>query len=110
MLTPTLSRKQFILYDIKYQLITLGIGIIIIVGYIYFSRRNSYERIIKVKYISSQGQNLKIIDDKGVVYTASLMGNRLNKRSIIDMTVGNTYRVKCYGMNNIISAELISQS
>lgn len=109
MWSPTLSRKQFILYDIKYQLITLVIGIIIIVGYIYFSRRNQTERVIKVKYISSQGYNLKIIDDKGVVYTASLLGNNANKRSIIDMSIGNTYRVKYYGSNNILSAELISQ-
>ena len=109
MWSPTLSRRQFILDDIKYQLITLGIGIIIILCYIYFSRRNQSERVIKVKYISSQGYNLKIIDIEGVVYTASLSGNNVNKKSIVDMTVGNTYRVKYYGSNNILSAELISQ-
>lgn len=112
MWSPTLSRRQFILDDIKYQLITLGIGIIIILGYIYFSRRNQSEhviKVIKVKYISSQGYNLKIIDIDGVVYTASLSGNNVNKKSIVDMTVGNTYRVKYYGSNNILSAELISQ-
>jgi uncharacterized protein YjhX (UPF0386 family) len=109
MWSPTLSRRQFILDDIKYQLITLGIGIIIILCYIYFSRRNQSERVIKVKYISSQGYNLKIIDIEGVVYTASLSGNNVNKKSIVDMTVGNTYRIKYYGSNNILSAELISQ-
>jgi hypothetical protein len=109
MWSPTLSRKQFILDDIKYQLITLGIGIIIILCYIYFSRRNQSERVIKVKYISSQGHNLKIIDDNGVVYTASLLGKNNNKKSIVDMTVGNTYRIKYYDSNNILSAELISQ-
>ena len=108
MWSPTLSRRQFILNDMKYRLIILGIGIIIIVCYIYFSRRNQYERVIKVKYISSQGFYLKIIDVDGIVYTASLVSKSINRHSIVNMTIGNTYRVKCYGSNNILSAELIS--
>jgi|LauGreSuBDMM15SN_2_FD.fasta_scaffold584976_2 hypothetical protein len=109
--TPTNTpQKPFFDFD-KFKIFTVVIIILILIRmiYMYFTRRNSYERIIKVKYISSQGYNLKIIDIDGIVYTASLVSKSINRRSIVDMTVGNTYRVQLYGLNNILSAKLISQ-
>ena len=109
-MTTNTPQKPFFDFD-KFRIFTGVLIILIIIRliYMYFTRRNPYERIIKVKYISSQGYYLKIIDDNGVVYTGSLMSKTINRRSIVDMTIGNTYRVKCYGSNNILSAELISQ-
>ena len=109
-MTTNTPQKPFFDFD-KFRIFTGVLIILIIIRliYMYFTRRNQSERVIKVKYISSQGYYLKIIDDNGVVYTGSLVSKSINRRSIVNMAVGNTYRIKYYGSNNILSAELISQ-
>jgi len=108
-MTTNTPQKPFFDFD-KFRIFTGVLIILIIIRliYMYFTRRNQSERVIKVKY-SSQGYYLKIIDDNGVVYTGSLVSKSINRRSIVNMAVGNTYRIKYYGSNNILSAELISQ-
>jgi hypothetical protein len=107
MTTKSIS-TQFFGFD-TFKILTAVLIILIIcrIIYMYFTRSNPYERVIKVKSISNNGFSLKIIDDNGIVYTASLMSRSIHRQSIRNMIVGNTYRVMCYGSNNILSAELI---